>query len=98
MKPEIQNVGGLPDQSPHDLLLTDQELGLSTDLLKKFPGCEHYTDEQAQEIVYAIKQLAEILYILVIPEESHTIDSCANNIDSIALPQTDQLITQKTAA
>lgn len=93
MKQEIQSVGGLQEQSPHNLL-SDEGAGLTPDLLRKFPGCDHYSDEQAQEIVYAIKHLAEILYILVIPEQSHTIDSCATNRDSIDLPA----ITQKTAA
>jgi len=27
MKPEIQNVGGLPDQSPHNLLSSDEGAG-----------------------------------------------------------------------
>ncbi|WP_142683021.1 hypothetical protein [Chitinophaga polysaccharea] len=50
----------------------DEEM--TPELLRKFPGCEHYTDEQAKEIVFTIKQLAELLYDLALPKELHNVD------------------------
>lgn len=42
--------------------------------LRKFPGCEHFTDEQATEIVLAIKQLTEIIFDLAIPDKIYNVD------------------------
>ncbi len=98
MKPEIHSVGGLQDQSPHISLPAKEGAELTVALLKTFPGCEHYTDEQAQEIVHTIKQLGEILYYLVIPEQSHTIDSWADSGTEITLPGTNESTTQNMAA
>lgn len=38
-----------------------QETGLTIDKLRKFPGCEHYTDEEAEQVVNSLNSLAEIL-------------------------------------
>lgn len=42
--------------------------------LRKFHGCEHFTDEQAIEIVLAIKQLTEIIFDLAVPDKIHNVD------------------------
>ncbi|HVI45246.1 MAG TPA: hypothetical protein VM802_10260 [Chitinophaga sp.] len=52
--------------APDNIILNqDDEVGLTPELLKTFPGCEHYTDEQAIEIVRTLKQVAEILYLAI---------------------------------
>jgi hypothetical protein len=48
-------------------LHTDEEL--TPEVLRRFPGCEHFTDDQAKEIVFTIKQLAELLYHWALPKE-----------------------------
>lgn len=37
---------------------------LTPELLRTFEGCEHYSDEQAQEIVFGLQSLAGILFEL----------------------------------
>jgi hypothetical protein len=53
-------------------LTTDDEL--TPQLLRRFPGCENFSDEQLTEIITTIRLLAELLYNLALPEETHTID------------------------
>ena len=38
---------------------------LTPEILRKYPGCEHYTDEQAINTVQTIEKLAEILFEIV---------------------------------
>ncbi|MBL7727287.1 MAG: hypothetical protein JNM68_06365 [Dinghuibacter sp.] len=51
----------------------DDEL-LTVAKLCQYPGCEHYTDEEAKKVVQSLHQLSEIL--LRIPEiKNHLIDN-----------------------
>jgi hypothetical protein len=34
---------------------------LTVEILKRFPGCEGYSDEEAQEIIFALQALAYLL-------------------------------------
>jgi hypothetical protein len=34
---------------------------LASDLLRTFPGCEHFSDEQAEQIIYSLRAYASIL-------------------------------------
>lgn len=52
-------------------LSTDEEL--TPELLRRFAGCENFSEDQATEIITTIKLLAELLYNLALPEETHTI-------------------------
>jgi len=44
---------------------------LTVEKLRTYPGCEHYTDEQAEEIVSSIEILAEICLEYVLNEEKN---------------------------
>lgn len=46
----------------------------SPDWLRSFPGCEHYTDEEANYILASLQTLAEILLKCVI-DKSQLIDN-----------------------
>ncbi len=48
---------------------------LTVEKLKAFPGCEHYTDQQALEIVQSLEKLSLICYGLAKEEKSHLIDN-----------------------
>jgi len=54
---------------------------LTIETLKRFPGCEHYNDAEAAEIVEAIHQLTAIIFAAVY--ESGTIG--ADNLVSIPI-------------
>lgn len=47
-----------------DINNSRQETGLTIDKLRKFPGCEHYTDEEAEKVVKSLRQLSEILVLI----------------------------------
>lgn len=58
------------EQQTKALVPVKEDEPLTPDLLRQFPGCEHYADEQAREIVSTLRQLAGILYNLAISEET----------------------------
>ncbi|MET6997817.1 hypothetical protein [Chitinophaga defluvii] len=53
------------DQIP----LSDENLPekLTPEMLRGYPGCEHYNDEQAHEIINTIEKLAIILLDVTVP-------------------------------
>lgn len=48
---------------------------LSVDILKIYPGCEHYTETQALEIIQTLEKLSAICYSIVNAEKIHTTDN-----------------------
>lgn len=50
------------DFMAHAKQLNPNNEPLTVERLKRFPGCEHYTDEEALHIVQSIEQLALIIY------------------------------------
>ena len=67
---------------------------LTISILKSFEGCEHYTDEEAMEIVESIRKLAIILYDLQEINKSISID----NQQTISLDRNKNNNPQKLAA
>lgn len=45
----------------NDFFDTDNPKCLTPDKLRSFPGCEHYSDEEAPEVIASIEQLSHIL-------------------------------------
>ncbi|NLR76989.1 hypothetical protein [Chitinophaga eiseniae] len=60
---------------------------LTPELLRKFPGCEHYSDEQAESVIESIHLLAEILYDLAISKEIHNVDYQLDTCEIMPLNQ-----------
>jgi hypothetical protein len=52
---------------------------LTPELLRKFPGFQDYTDDQAEDMVRTIKQFAEILYDLEMSKDSYNVDNQSDN-------------------
>ena len=55
--------------------LNPKKEALTAEKLKMFPGCEHYNDEQAAEIVKTIHLIALVLYENSRSEKSLSIDN-----------------------
>lgn len=51
---------------------SEQKTGLTIDKLRKFPGCEHYSDEEAAQVVDSLNKLALIL-LNTLPEKHITL-------------------------
>jgi len=54
-------------QNPEDFFDYAQKINpkcesLTPEKLRSFPGCEHYTDEEAQHIIQSLEMLAVILF------------------------------------
>ena len=77
-------------------LHTDEEM--TPEILKEFPGCEHFTDDQAREVVTTIKLLAELLYNLALPKELHNVDYHVNNSEDIGLDDEEKMSNLNRAA
>ena len=45
------------------------------DTLRKFAGCENYTDEQAKQVIETLEKLGEIVYELGLVEKSISNDN-----------------------
>ena len=43
--------------------------------LRKFAGCENYTDEQAKQVIETLEKLCEIVYELGLVEKNHSNDN-----------------------
>ncbi|MBS1779248.1 MAG: hypothetical protein JST70_07975 [Bacteroidetes bacterium] len=43
--------------------------------LRTFKGCEQHTDEEAMEIIYSLRTLAEILLKTTLPNKTYNIDN-----------------------
>lgn len=58
-------MANLPDQ----LSFSEEDASgkMTPESLRRYPGCEHYDDEQANEIIDAIEKLAIILLDITIP-------------------------------
>ena len=48
---------------------------MTVERFKTFPGCEAYTDEEAQEIIHSLERLAFVLYNIVQKNETVSIDN-----------------------
>ena len=55
--------------------INPEEKPLTPELLKTFPGCEDYTEQQAQEIIHSLEKLSAICYNIVNVEKIHSIDN-----------------------
>lgn len=77
-------------------LHTDEEM--TPEVLKRFPGCEHFTDDQAKEIVFTIKQLAELLYDLALPKELHNVSYQSSDGKEFILDDDEDLSNLNRAA
>lgn len=68
-------LGLQPDEDSKQLPIDlEENIGLTQALLKAFPGCEHYTDKQAEEVISTLRLLAEILYDLPMQKYLHNVD------------------------
>lgn len=77
-------------------LHTDEEM--TPEVLKRFPGCEHFTDDQAEEIVFTIKQLAELLYDLALPKELHNVNYQSDEIKEFSFDEEEDMSDLNKAA
>ena len=48
---------------------------LTVEILKSIPGCEHYNEAQALEIIQTLEKLSAICYSIVNTEKIHNIDN-----------------------
>ncbi len=55
--------------------INPEEKPLTLELLKTFPGCEDYTEQQALEIIHSLEKLSAICYNIVNAEKIHSIDN-----------------------
>ena len=55
--------------------INPEEKPLTPELLKTFPGCEDYTEQQAQEIIHTLEKLSAICYNITCAEKIHSIDN-----------------------
>ena len=45
-----------------ELYSQTKSIKLTPDILRRFPNCEHYTNEQAVGVIASLEKLAEICY------------------------------------
>lgn len=57
------------------LFLKKPTAPLTVEMLRQYPGCEHYTDQEAEELIHSITQLAVILLETLTQCKIHLIDN-----------------------
>jgi hypothetical protein len=96
----------IPDSLfPVKKITTGKPTPLTTDLLKSLPGCEHYSDQDAEEILSSIQKLASLL-LESQKEEKENIHHIDNQLIVSLIPdqhpnnikQLNSLITSKSHA
>jgi hypothetical protein len=62
MKPKIHSLKNPGDGAAFASAINPAKEPLTIEKLRTFPGCEHYSDEDAEQIVQSIHQFAYILF------------------------------------
>lgn len=71
----------LPDFSNNDDLITylkknnPDKNPMNIDRLRSYPGCENYTDQQAEDILKLLNELATIILEVTPPKNNYCIDN-----------------------
>jgi hypothetical protein len=55
--------------------INPNKIVLTPDVLRRFPNCENYTDEQAKQIIETLEQFSAIVYALYADEKLNIIDN-----------------------
>jgi hypothetical protein len=82
MKTKIKNLKSQEDGAAFAQAINPKKEPLTIEKLRTFPGCEHYSDEEAEQIVQTIHQFAHILFECVSQTKVITLQQ-ANNLSHL---------------
>ncbi len=79
MKTNIKNLKNQSDGAAFAQAINPKKEPLTVEKLRTFPGCEHYSDEEAEQVVQTIHQYALILF------------ECVSKAKVVHLPDTNKM-------
>lgn len=79
MKNKIHSMKNQGDSIAFAQTINPKKEPLTVEKLRTFPGCEHYSDEEAEQVVHTIHQYALILF------------ECVSKAKVVALPDTNNI-------
>ena len=79
MKTQIKSLKSQADGAALAQTINPKKEPLTIEKLRTFPGCEHYSDEEAEQVVQTIQQYALILF------------ECVSKAKVIPLPGTNNI-------
>lgn len=79
MKTKIKNLKNQTDGAAFAQAINPKKESLTIEKLSTFPGCAHYSDEEAEQVVQTIHQYALILF------------ECVSKTKVVRLPDTNKI-------
>ena len=79
MKTKIKSLKNQVDGPAFAQAINPKKEPLTVEKLRTFPGCEHYSDEEAEQVMQTIHQFAHILF------------ECVSQAKVVALPDTNNI-------